>query len=692
MLQEFYIKDLIETTENEDIYNIMNKRMFYCKNLENSSDPLGPPDICYLVKEIQSKGFFGLKTKKITKTGSYHYVYGLDTSNVAFISAYISKYIQKVHSHNSNYKISQSIFCVFDYFLEKDLRILIKFPGGIRKIFYIDDTQAIEANAEGLRTVFLSSILRSWSFNQYPIPNNSLFLEEINSSETFDFLFDSIRILITEKSEKIEISNSNMINNNNVINNSNNSIGNNNTQVNNIQTKYINFNSKMELLLKYFMKFLMKTRRFNFTIMYFSKLTNFDFSYAKYAIEPLKFLNLYEDALAYLANMLINQQNITLLSLEIDILIKLKKYEDALNIAKFVTSLNPGCSENWLSLADLYLKLKKYDNCLRALNNVYFLREFSTSDLNKIKSSEGIMINEIPIQKMRNGNDNNLKNSFNLKMSDILIPQKNCIDIYFNSSQFYISENSDFLQNTTMKILNCPYYLFDNLQKKEYDILLELIKEINFDSFIDLKRKNFCETNNLTGEKNSYSENQISLSNELKISMNPYLEMVIDNLIDDLKIFSIVVSEDDSYLSQLKNKDDLSISEVKFCIAFGVLSERLKYRNTAMTFYTKSLQFSFSKYVFMRKINISIKEKNYKVAIQLLGSLLSNISNEQFKLINKTPLWIDKIVLKVLYEFQANEIIQWVNEYGKNIVDFIKKVINKYKYWIEAGHEIHLIK
>ena len=178
MLQEFYIKDLIETTENEDIYNIMNKRMFYCKNLENSNEPLGPPDICYLVKEIQSKGFFGLKTKKITKTGSYHYIYGLDTSNVAFISAYISKYIQKVHSHNSNYKISQSIFCAFDYFLEKDLRILIKFPGGIRKIFYIDDTQAIEANAEGLRTIFLSSILRSWSFNQYPIPNNSLFLEE----------------------------------------------------------------------------------------------------------------------------------------------------------------------------------------------------------------------------------------------------------------------------------------------------------------------------------------------------------------------------------------------------------------------------------------------------------------------------------------------------------------------------------
>ena len=29
MLQEFFVKDLAETIENDDIYNIMNKRIFY---------------------------------------------------------------------------------------------------------------------------------------------------------------------------------------------------------------------------------------------------------------------------------------------------------------------------------------------------------------------------------------------------------------------------------------------------------------------------------------------------------------------------------------------------------------------------------------------------------------------------------------------------------------------------------------
>ena len=174
--------------------------------------------------------------------------------------------------------------------------------------------------------------------------------------------------------------------------------------------------------------------------------------------------------------------------------------------------------------------------------------------------------------------------------------------------------------------------------------------------------------------------------------MNPFLEIVIENLINDLKIFSIFVSEDDMYLAQLKNKEELSISEVKFCIAFGILSERLKYKNTAMTFYSKALQFSFSKFVFMRKINLNVKENNLKSAIQLLSTLLSSINPNEFKYVNKTPLWIDKIILKVLYEFQANDIIHWINEYGKNIVDYIKKIINKYKYWIEVGHEIHLIK
>lgn len=195
MLQEFYISEIEEMTENDDLYGIMNKRIIYCKNMMESDEPFGPADICYLVKETSTKGFLGLGGKKVNKYGSYHYVYGLDTSNIAFLSAYISKFIQKLGG--TNYKVTQAIFCVFDYFLEKDLRILIKFPGGIRKVFYIDDQQAIEANVDDLRTIYLSTLLRAWNIRS--VNNNSLYLEEVSNIDSFNYLVDSLHHLIKGK-------------------------------------------------------------------------------------------------------------------------------------------------------------------------------------------------------------------------------------------------------------------------------------------------------------------------------------------------------------------------------------------------------------------------------------------------------------------------------------------------------------
>lgn len=196
MLQDFYVNETKETVETDDLYSIMNKRITVCKNFQIGEYNSGPPDICYIVRETQMKGFLGIGGKKLPKVGAYHYVYGLNTSNVAFISAYLSKYIQTTNLLMSNTKITQSIFCSFDFFYEKDLRILIKFPGGIRKIFYIDATQAIEANPDELRTVFLSSILRSWNFNEFPVPSNCLFLEELNNAKAFEYLVESITFLV----------------------------------------------------------------------------------------------------------------------------------------------------------------------------------------------------------------------------------------------------------------------------------------------------------------------------------------------------------------------------------------------------------------------------------------------------------------------------------------------------------------
>ena len=264
MNQEYFLNQVEENIESEELYTIMNKRLLYCKNLESSDETYGPADICYLVKESQNKGFLGLGAKKVSRQGCYHHIYGLDTSNIAYVSAYISKYISKntVNSkEKDSVKIIQSIFCVFDYFLEKDLRILIKFPGGIKKVFFIDDQQAIEANTEDLRTVYLSSLMRSWTIKS--TNNNCIYLEELNTLDSFNFVFEWITHFLKE----------------------------------NPDFKYPNFKSKLQKFIECFFYYLKSTRRFNISISFFSKLTTMDLNQIKYVIKTLNYLTFYEESL-----------------------------------------------------------------------------------------------------------------------------------------------------------------------------------------------------------------------------------------------------------------------------------------------------------------------------------------------------------------------------------------------------------
>ncbi len=377
--------------------------------------------------------------------------------------------------------------------------------------------------------------------------------------------------------------------------------------------------------------------------------------------------------------------------IEVELLTLLKKYEDALEIGKFISSITPEMAENWLSLSSVYLKKKQYEYSLKAINNIYFLKDFSSDEILKEKSFEGISFKDMPLAKNKSLN-------VQIKYYDILTMSNDVVDIIYGSSQYYMCDNADILYDTITKIMNCPYYKFDKNQKQAYCILLEMIKEINFDAFIDLKRKLFFLNSNAThgdSERSSTfrSEGIQNISNDNKISINPHLELIIENLIEDLKIFSIVIAQDEIYFNSLFTKEDLSISEVKFCIAIGILSERLQYYNTSLKFYNKALKFCFSKYVFYRKIKILAKLKDYKNVIVLLSQFLAYVPVEQYKFINKTPSWVDKIILKILYEYQINEIISWISESPKYIIDFIlKRVIQKYKYWIDAGQELHLIK
>ena len=59
----------------------------------------------------------------------------------------------------------------------------------------------------------------------------------------------------------------------------------------------------------------------------------------------------------------------------------------------------------------------------------------------------------------------------------------------------------------------------------------------------------------------------------------------------------------------------------------------------------------------------------------------------------QTPLWLDKLVLRILSEMSVNDMMAWMSDANKNIQEFLlKKVVQKYKHWVELGHEIHLLK
>ena len=780
MLQEFQVNNLVETSENNDeIFQIMNHRMTYFSKKSNSQkylEILKIPDLCYLVKETQTKNILNIlsKPKKPIITGLYHYIYGLNTSNVALISAYITKYIHKKHN-KINYRITQSVFCVFDFFFEKDLRILIKFPGGVKKIFYIDDTEASEVQGDSLKTAFLSSILRIWSFKQNYIRQNEIFMEEINNEETFNYLCECVEWLVLNQEK---------------------------TGIFNIK--------KITYFLKYFMKFLISTRRFTFAISFFNKLLDYNLFFAKYAIIPLKILNLYNDAMTYLSKLCIMPSNDDtntyiynssrnkftnkplnkILWLEIDILTKLKQYDDAIKIAKYVTSVSPRNIEAWLYLAELYLKMKQNENFLKALNNIFIMENSNNNYYSNLTNSneqkenytsgidsnlyslnkKSFSINEIPVsldkQKMNTFNQNifNSENKYNkkmieflgLKINDLFSKQKYCIDIFYSANKYdqfnnlFVNihdEADDFFGNITLKILNSNYISFSKMQKKIYNLLLSLIKEINFEPFITLKKKIFSsifqnsntfnnpsikETNSLnindflSGKENSSLNSNFtqiqshSLMNEMKILMHPNFELIIETLIEDLKIFSLVMNSSiietefgyqmndinniqpnennkinvnsENILNMLKRKNELSIKEIKFCLSFALLNERFGYKTTALNLYTKIQENCFSRFVIMRKINIFVEEKNFKQAIITLGELLSFIREEEFKYVNKTPLWIDDLILKALFEFQLNEIMNWLDDFEENIWDYIKKIVNKYKYWIDKKHDIYLVK
>jgi len=518
----------------------------------------------------------------------------------------------------------------------------------------------------------------------------------------------------------------------------------------------------------------MHTRRYSFILTYFSKMSYVDTNLTQFALKPLYYINGYNDGLQFISTLLSSNTNHLLICSEIEFLTILEKYEHAMKLGKYLTTLNPGFNEAWIKLAELYLKLKKYNKCLKALNNLNYLKSFLGIDNINYDNPylvynefNHITIKEIPLANTeldKNKNYNNYNYDINvssiIKYNDLLFASKYQVDFFYNSTNLMFSENDDLIKDITNKITNSKFLKFTKEQKKIYYILLQIIKEINFTKFLELKNNQFStlkpntdnsnnnsinnnnndqsndnQNNNSNLKPNNYpqsnknnnelnnslSDNSITEGDLLKTLINPFFEVVINTLIEDIKLFSLGCIQKESsnanmpqntknkkmqnnsaylknaytkyYFGQLLNKKDLPKSEIIFCIVFGILCERLKYYKIALKYYIKSLDYCYSKFVYSRVIKILLKIKDHKNCILKLNDYLLYYNMKEFNYAYKTPLWIDKVILEVLYEYQANDILSWIKpKTTKEILNYIKQIVNKYKVWVENGHEFHLLK
>ena len=709
-MKYYELKEILEDKEN-DLFNEINKRIKNSSKIKIGKYSTGPPDILYFIREpIKSnKFYFNIKLKrsksqsKFNKTiltssnkkfGSYLYIYGMDTSNLFSVENYINTYIEQQkkfyelydlnNSNNAlnetikNSVVTKAVFCSYDFFIEKDFRIIFNFPDGFDKFYFFDGKiNDYNITEDELRTIFLSSILRSWNFNLINDNKNNyskknfVFLEEIKNNDNFNALIDSIIYILVEK----------------------------------LEYKYPNLEKKLSIFFYWFFKYLMSTRRYSFILTYFSKLSHIDTNLAKFALKPLYYINGYKDGLKFIATLLTCNTNHSLICEEIEFLTILNKYEDALKLGKYLTTLNPGFNNAWISLAQVYLKLKLYDKCMKVLNNLDYLKIFL--DIDNINYENPYIINnennKITIDEYPIGNNKSKLNLFSLiKYCDLISYSKYSIDLYYNTSNIYLSENDDLIKDVINKIINSNFFKFNKEQKKVYYILLKIMKEINFSKFLELKNKLFYFKDKENNDNDELNNSFSYIKNNSKILINPFLEFVIDTLFEDIKLFSLgcfikeknksqSINKND--LSQILNKTNISKFENEFCITFGILCERLNYNKIALKYYLKALNYCFSKFVYYRVIKILLKQKDYKNCVLFLNKFLLYFHPKEFYNLNKTPLWIDKIILEILYEYKANDILSWLKtNSNKEIINFIKKIINKYKEWVENGHEIHLLK
>ncbi|KAJ1929010.1 bud site selection protein [Tieghemiomyces parasiticus] len=127
---------------------------------------LGPPDLCHVTKVNT------INKSAIKEIGSYHNVLGADASSSASLAAYINSLTYSVDDSQGwftktpTWKIRSGIFCCYNAFSHVDVRVEVRIPGGVDSYAVTPRGERIATTAQLWQECHVSATLRAILYSE----------------------------------------------------------------------------------------------------------------------------------------------------------------------------------------------------------------------------------------------------------------------------------------------------------------------------------------------------------------------------------------------------------------------------------------------------------------------------------------------------------------------------------------------
>ncbi|ORX94947.1 chaps-domain-containing protein [Basidiobolus meristosporus CBS 931.73] len=329
------LKDVPELFENE-LKESLNARTDGLASYKE----LGPPDLCHLTKSSGKQG--------VKEIGSYHHILGIDASSSASLAAYINSLTYSMDdphgwfSKGAAWKISSGVYCCYNAFSRVDVRVEVNIPGGVSSYVVNHKGEKIEARPEIWHETHISSILRSFLYSD----DENYRLLGLRKIDPVSNLNAEKRFL--ESAEQVFFKGwqlgSDPI----------------------IQVATNIHNHLVDGLMKYFSQ----SSRFETAANFFEKLYTRDpevtalLARAYFGMdEEIKGVKALHQALKK------NSMSYPLLHVQADFLLKKKKMETALQLAKQAVNSAPSEFITWAKLTEIYIDMDDFKSALLTLNS-----------------------------------------------------------------------------------------------------------------------------------------------------------------------------------------------------------------------------------------------------------------------------------------------------------------------------------